>query len=319
MVDNYLEGPSVSVVLCTYSSERYQHFREAAQSVLEQTYPEVELIVVVDGTKSVFHRTEEDLGETSNAVLHFNEQNRGLLESRNTGAEIASGDIVAFLDDDAVADHQWIEQLVAAFESHQAYAAGGRITPEWVAGEPDFLPEEYYWLIGVTYRGFPEDPGWVRNTFGSNLAFRRKVFLDLGGFDPAIGGRQGDANLQGGETELSTRLQARYDEQVYYDPQAIVEHKIFDYRTKPRWLYNRAFWQGYSKRAMTVIGPDIESEENAFLKQLLVEFIPGRVVGLCRKPSYSGFLQLWTLLFLTSLVGIGYLYGFVRYPGLANS
>jgi glycosyltransferase involved in cell wall biosynthesis len=303
----------VSVVLCTYAPDAYDHFSEAADSVLAQTHDDVELVVVVDGTEAVFERARADYGDREDVIVHCNDENRGLLESRNRGAELADGDVVAFIDDDAVAEPDWIRKLRDAYENHGAIAAGGRMTAEWVAGKPTFLPEEFYWLVGVTHRGFADGEGEVRNTFGSNISFRREVFLDLGGFDPEIGGRQGDANLQGGETELCARMRAEYGNGVYYVPDAEVAHKVFAYRTRPGWLFDRAFWQGYSKRAMETLAPDAGGEEGDFLGQLLLEFVPGRVRRLVTGPSLSGVAQLGTLLALTGTVGAGYLYGAVTW------
>ncbi|QLD86827.1 glycosyltransferase family 2 protein [Natronomonas halophila] len=303
----------VSVVLCVYSMERYDDFREAAESVLTQTYADVELVVVVDGTEAVYERVRDDYGENNRVATHCNDENMGLLESRNMGAELADGEVVAFIDDDAVADERWIEELVQGYEEQDALAVGGKMTPRWVAGKPDFLPEEFYWLVGVTHRGFADGPGYVRNTFGSNLSFRRDVFLDLGGFDTDIGGRKGDKNLQGGETELCARLADEYGEQVWYNPNAEVEHKVFDYRTDAMWLLNRAFWQGYSKRAMEVLLPETSGEESEFLKRLLVDFTPNRIKKLLTSPSLSQGKQLLFLWLFTACVGFGYLYGFTVY------
>jgi len=303
----------VSVVVCTYALDMYDEFVEAVESVLAQGYDDLELVVVVDGTEAVYERVVADYGDREDVVVHCNDENVGLLVSRNTGAELASGDVVAFLDDDVIADERWAERLVAAYEGHDAIAAGGRLVPEWVAGEPEFLPEEFYFLIGVTHRGFAEGPGEVRNTFGSNISFRRDVFLDVGGFDPAIGGRKGDANLQGGETELAARVRREYGEALWYDPEALVAHKIYDYRTEPGWLLDRAFWQGYSKRAMETFVPDAGDEERAFLRRLVLEFVPGRVKGLVTAPSVAKLEQLVMLGVLTAAVGLGYLYGFTRY------
>lgn len=306
----------VSVVLCTYAPEMYDHFREAAESVLAQTYHDIELIVVVDGSESVFERVKMDYGERNDVSLHLNENNRGLLESRNAGAELASGDVVAFIDADAIANERWTEELVETYEESDAIAAGGKMVPEWMAGEPSFLPEEFYWLVGVTHRGFADGPCEVRNTNGSNLSFRRDVFLGLGGFDPEIGGRKGDANLQGGETELCARMRAEYGQGVMYNPDAIVAHKVFEYRTRLRWLLDRAFWQGYSKRAMVVLLPQIRdelAEEGEFLKRLFFEFIPCRIYQLVSAPSLAGLKQLVILLLLTCAVGLGYLYGIAKW------
>ncbi|MFD1642625.1 glucosyl-dolichyl phosphate glucuronosyltransferase [Halohasta litorea] len=303
----------VSVVLCTYAEDMYNHFREAADSILSQTYGSVELVVIVDGTEAVYDQVVADYGTRDDVVIQCNEENIGLLESRNRGASVASGDVVAFIDDDAVADERWIERLVRAYKDEEAIAAGGSMTPLWVAGKPSFLPEEFHWLIGVTHRGFAEEPGEVRNTFGSNISFRADVFEALDGFDTDIGGRKGDRNLQGGETELCARLHDQYGRGVWYEPEAEVGHKVFDYRTRPEWLLQRAFWQGYSKRAMEVLVPESNTEESAYLVDLLVRHMPARLSNAIRGPSLIEATKLLMLFVFTSCVGLGYLYAFTQW------
>lgn len=302
----------VSVVLCTYSLDTYGHFREAARSVLNQSYDDIELVVVVDGNDDLCQLIHQDFGDESNIQIHCNDRNRGLSYGRNKGSEIATGDIVAFLDDDAVPAEDWIKNLVETYQTHDAVAVGGKMTPAWVAGKPSFLPEEFYWLIGVTYKGFPEVETEVRNTFSSNLSVDKEVFQQLGGFRTDMG-KQGDNNLQGGETELCERLYEETGERVHYTPDAKVAHKVFDYRTDPIWLAKRAFWQGYSKRAMEKTSPSSGGEERAFLNDLLTEFVPSRVSSLVNAPSVTAFAQLVMLFVLTSCVGFGYLYGSVKY------
>jgi glycosyltransferase involved in cell wall biosynthesis len=308
----------VSVVLCTHTMDRYDDCTAAAESVLDQTHQDVELVLVSDGNETVSEQFETDFGHREDVLTHCNDENVGLLESRNNGAELATGDVVAFIDDDAVAADDWVAKLVEAYErgtdDDPVLAAGGRMVPAWVAGKPSFLPEEFYWLVGVTHRGFgpdgdPETPGEVRNTFGSNISFDREVFLELGGFEGDIGGRQGAKNLQGGETELCARLKSEYGVGVYYVPDALVAHKVFDYRTDPGWLVDRAFWQGYSKRGMEVFVPESTGEESDFLGDLLLSYVPDRVGTLVRSPSVAGVLQLVFLFVLTGAVGAGYLYG----------
>ncbi|MFB6150701.1 MAG: glucosyl-dolichyl phosphate glucuronosyltransferase [Haloarculaceae archaeon] len=306
----------VSVVLCAHTMDRYDAVADAAESVLDQRYDDVELVFVSDGDREVFERFEADFGDDDRVRTHCNDENVGLLESRNNGAEVATGDVVAFIDDDAVAHPDWVSKLVAAYEAHDALAAGGKMTPMWVDGKPRFLPEEFYWLIGVTHRGFGrgrDEPGEVRNTNGSNLSFDREVFLDLGGFDADIGGRKGDKNLQGGETELCARLQAEYGRGVYYVPDAEVAHKVFAYRTEPRWLLDRAFWQGYSKRGMKQFVPESTEEEFGFLDRLLTEFLPARLWNLVTDPDADEAKQVVWLLLLTGTVGVGYLYGALKW------
>ncbi len=306
----------VSVVVCTHTLDRYDDLTEAVESVRTGTYDDVEVVAVSDGSAAVADRMRADYGGASDVVVVELAENRGLLAARNAGADAATGDVVAFIDDDALADGRWLERLVAAYETHDAVAVGGRMVPEWVDDEPWFLPEEFYWLIGVTHRGFGEgreQAAEVRNTMGSNISFRAEVFEALGGFDVNVGGRKGDENLQGGETELCARLRAEYDRGVRYVPDAEVAHKIYPYRTDPGWLLDRAFWQGYSKRGMETFVPESTGEEGAFLGQLLGEFLPARLAGLVRGPSRAKLAQLVFLVVLTAAVGAGYGYGVLKW------
>lgn len=303
----------VSVVICTYSEDMYDHFREAVESILDQTYDDIELVLVSDGNEAVYQRMLDDYGDRDDTIVSRTEENVGISAARNHGIERATGDIVAQIDDDAIADPEWIEELVSVYEETDAIAAGGKMTPAWVAGKPEFLPEEFYWLIGVTHRGFADPGEEVRNTFGSNISFRREVIEDLGGFDPHVG-RKGEAEIQAHESELGTRLRAGYGRGVVYNPDAKVAHKVFEYRTKPTWLIKRAFWQGYSKRALDTLLPDAGTdEESDFLKFLLLDSLPDRLRSVVSSPSVAGISQIVWLVLLTGLVGIGYVYGILKW------
>ncbi|MUV85099.1 glycosyltransferase [Natronomonas sp. CBA1123] len=303
----------VSVVICTYTEEMYEHFEDALESVREQTYDDIEIVVVVDGNEPLYERIQNDYGDDEELVLHCNEENVGLSASRNNALELVSGDVVALIDDDAIADEQWIEELVSVYESTDAIAAGGKMTPLWVAGKPEFLPEEFYWLVGVTHRGFAEPGEEVRNTFGSNISFNTEVLKELGGFESQVG-RQGEKNLQAHETEFCARMREEYGRGVVYNPDAKVGHKVFEWRTDKRWLLERSFWQGYSKRAMeTLVSEESSEEESDFLKQLVFEFVPSRLKGLLTDPSGTKAKQLVTLFLLTATVGVGYLYGLLKW------
>ena len=297
----------VSVVICTYSFDMLDAFRDAADSILNQTYDDIELIVVVDGDQSLYDQIVNtyDLG-----TVHLNEENVGLSESRNRGVKLATGDIIAFLDDDAVADEWWVEELVSVYEKRDAVAVGGKMVGQWVAGKPAFLPEEFYWLVGVTHRGFAEPGQEVRNTFGSNISFRRVVFEEIGTFDPELG-RRGSLNMQSEETIFCVRMRKQFGHGVVYNPDAVVAHKVFDYRTEPKWLLERAFWQGYSKRVMEQLVGESSDDETAFLKQIVGEFVPNRCVELVRSPTAPELLQLIAIVVFTVAVGLGYVYGAV--------
>lgn len=305
----------VSVILCTYSIDMYDHFVEAVESLYTQTYQDIEVIIVIDGNETLCKRVRATFGVKADTVIHCNEENRGLLQSRNIGVDHARGEVIAFIDDDAVAHEEWVEELVRAYRDRDAVAVGGKMDPRWVAGKPRYLPEEFYWLVGVTQRGFADGEGEVRNTFGSNLSFRREVFQELGGFNAAMGGRKGKGNLQGGESELCARLRETYGRGVWYRPHAKVEHKIFEYRTQLGWLVDRAFWQGYSKRAMEMTVAESDGTESEYLWKLLLTFAPGRIRSLVRRPSVIKLEQFVMLWVFTTAVGLGYLYGMIRLAG----
>jgi glycosyltransferase involved in cell wall biosynthesis len=297
----------VSVVVCTYSMERYGPFSEAVESALAQTHEPVEVVVVVDGNDDVFARVREDFGGEENVVLHCNDENRGISYSRTKGAELASGEIVAFIDDDATAEPDWVEKLVDVYENSDAIAVGGDVVPDWQVERPSFFPAEFYWLVGCVEPGFAEDGEEVRNTYGSNISYRREEFLEVGGYDPNTG-RKGDKHLQAHEAPVGIRLLEEYGRGMVFTEDAVVHHKLFEYRGEFQWLLFRSFWQGYSKRVMDLLYPDAPDDKSAYLKQLLTYFVPERLKKLVRSPSVAAVQQLVAIFVFTGAVGLGYAY-----------
>ena len=108
-------------------------------------------------------------------------------------------------------------------------------------------------------------------------------------------------------------MSGEYGQGVIYKPDAVVSHKIYQYRTEREWLVRRAFWQGYSKRAMETLVPESSDEEGDQLRRLLFEYIPGRVWGLLTRPTETKLKQLVMLFVLLASIGIGYLYGLLRW------
>jgi glycosyltransferase involved in cell wall biosynthesis len=302
----------VSVVVCTYTMDRYDDFSEAVESVLRQTHDPIEVVLVSDGNPVVAEHMTADFGHHDAVRVHCTDENRGISYARTRGAEVATGELVAFLDDDAIATYDWIETLVETYSSTDAYAVGGRLDPQWLAGKPSFLPEEFYWLIGCTERGFADHLEEVRNTYGSNIAFDREVFLDVGGYDEETG-RKGDSHVQAHEAPACIRIREQYGRGVVYNDEAIVYHKIFEYRTDFRWLVGRAFWQGYSKRVMNLRHPEDEGNEGEYLRDLTTQYVPQRVYGLIKDPSRDKLAQLASIVVFTAVVGFGYLYGIATY------
>ena len=297
----------VSVVVCTYSMDRYDPFSECVESVLAQAYEPLEVVLVVDGNEAVFERVQSDFGDAENVIVHCNDENRGISYSRTKGAELASGEVVAFIDDDATAAEDWVEKLVSVYEETDAIAVGGDVKPDWQTEKPEFFPEEFYWLVGCVEPGFAEDGEEVRNTYGSNISYRREEFLEVGGYDPNTG-RKGDKHLQAHEAPVGIRLLEEYGKGMVFTTDAVVHHKLFDYRGDFQWLVFRSFWQGYSKRVMDLLYPNAPDDKSEYLKQLLTHFVPNRVEDLVRSPSTVELKQLVAIFVFTGAVGFGYLY-----------
>ncbi len=301
----------VSVIVCTYTMDRYEVFTEAVESALSQGYEPVEVVLVIDGNPDVYQRALDDFGHHENVVIHDNDENRGISYSRTRGAELASGEIVAFIDDDGVAESDWIERLLEAYQLTDAVAVGGYVAPDWVTEKPDFFPEEFYWLVGCTEKGFAENGEEVRNTYGSNISYRRDVFLNVGGYDVNTG-RKGDRHIQAHEAPVGIRIREQYGKGVLYVEDAVVHHKLFDYRGEFRWLVFRSFWQGFSKRVMEVLYPGAQGNESQYLKDLFFKYIPRRTQKALFGPSLSQVKQILAILVFTGAVGLGYLYGLTK-------
>lgn len=292
----------VSVIICAYTMERYNDLKEAVESLLNQSYGDLEIILVIDEDEELYRAAKEEF----DAKIVFNKERIGLPASRNRGIEVAEGDIIAFFDDDAVADRNWLTELVRMYKERDAIAAGGKILPRWVGSKPKYFPEEFYWLVGATHKGFPENITEVRNTFTSNLSFRADILAELGGFKSELKARSG-IPMQSEETEICERMRIKFGRGVMYNPNAIVYHKVFPEKLKLGYLLKRNFWQGYSKAIMEKSIGRIE-EEKSFLKYILVN----RSLYRLKKSAMGSVENLGKLMMIwlfTFCVGAGYIYG----------
>jgi GT2 family glycosyltransferase len=301
----------VSAIVCAHSLGRRRDLEEAVASLLEQTHRDLEIIVVVDGDEELYRAVTADYSGTEPVRAVLLEKNVGISRARNAGVAEARGEVIAFIDDDAVADRSWIETLVRTYERFDAVAVGGKVLPVWLHGEPEHLPPELYWLVGATHEGFAGDGvSEVRNTFGPNMSFRREVFEKVGGFNQNLGfSRRGTSYVQAEEPEFALRMTKALGKSMVYNPDAVVYHKITESKTRVRTLLRRSFYQGYSKAWLKRhdVGGDPIATERAYLRTLLLKAVPARLL---RSYRFSELKKL--LLLLASLVGVGlgYAYGY---------
>ena len=304
--EEFVGNCTISTIICTYRSDRYKDVIEAIRSLIGQSYRNLKIIVVVDGNMELYDKIlkSSEIDKLDTRVI-LNEENLGLSESRNKGIKQTEKGIITFLDDDAVADKNWISELKRMYDEENAIAAGGKLIPLWIVPKPNFLPEEYYWLIGATHKGFQTKMCEVRNTFGSNISFKKEILVDLNGFKSDMGFKGGKL-LQGEETELCDRMKKMHGRGVMYNPNAVVYHKVFPERIEYIKLMKRCFWQGYSKRIMKEQGHEIK-EESDYLKYIITG-VKERVLH----PTLTNWIQVISLVLFTFSVAIGYGYKSIR-------
>jgi GT2 family glycosyltransferase len=244
---------SLSVVVCTYTMARVASLSHCVRSLRAQSTPVHEIIVVVDHDPALLAELERSLSEV---VLVENRETRGLSGSRNTGVKVASGSIVAFVDDDAYVQEDWAKWLVAAYEPPAVVAVGGAVVPEFETGRPAWFVPEFDWVIGCTYFGHRVDPGPVRNVIGANMSFRSSTLAEVGGFRVDLG----RSELFGGgceETELCIRATRTGPATTWYEPRAVAHHLVPRSRTTARYVRRRCFGEGRSKaRVARIAGRD---------------------------------------------------------------
>jgi glucosyl-dolichyl phosphate glucuronosyltransferase len=242
--------PTISVVIACYTEARWDGLTAAVRSVLDQSRPPEELVVAVDHEPALLRRVQAELPGVR-AVL--NTGARGASGTRNAGAAVAGGDVLAFLDDDTSASRTWLADLVGALvEVPGAVGAGGRVDGSWPDGvAPGWFPPEFLWVVGVTHEGMPRDRSRVRNVWSENMALWRTAFTGAGGFRDGFGKLASDSRPE--DTELCIRVARLTGHSWLYVPAAEVTHSVPAVRATWRFFVRRCYAEGRGKADMTAL------------------------------------------------------------------
>ena len=244
MVTSPERNAGVSVVICAYSEKRWEQTCAAIKSVLSQDPEPAEVLLVVDHNADLAARARSEISGIS--VLESDDV-QGLSGARNTGLRAASQPITAFLDDDAEARPGWLAALVEPYRSPDVVATGGTVHPWWPGLRLRWLPPEFDWVIGCSYRGLPETVSPIRNPIGANMSMRTKLALEAGGFDTGVG-RVGTRPVGCEETELSIRLTAKMPgSTIIFVPASTVDHHVSQDRIRMSYFLRRCWHEGISK------------------------------------------------------------------------
>jgi len=232
----------------------------AVRSSLEQSLPPCQVIVIVDHNPPLLQRVCQEL-PCVRALANTGAP--GASSARNTGVAQACGDIVAFLDDDAEASPDWLQQLATGFADSRVLGVGGALEPNWETRRPDWFPEEFLWTVGCSYTGLPSTTTAVRNLIAANMALHRTVFDALSGFRAGFGNtRSVKAGLSAlvrsragdEETELCIRALETWPDRTWlYEPKARARHFVPSSRTTLRYFLSRCYDEGLGKARLTRI------------------------------------------------------------------
>jgi glycosyltransferase involved in cell wall biosynthesis len=284
--------PYISVIICSYN--RAPYIINAIDSLYRQTLSKQAFEVFVVDNNST-DNTQELVDRYIAEHPHFNcvyvtERRQGASFARNTGAAFAQGELLCFMDDDAVAEPHFLERIQTFFNTH-AHAAGlgGRIIPKYVPAEPAWMSYYVSSLVG-NFDYSPDVTVFKPGKFPleSNMVVLKSCFEAIGGFNTALPGVVGTLRIGGEGKDFFLRLQ-ELGKEIYYDPSVIVHHVVEVEKLTPEYMYRVASGIGRGERVrMKAIG------NMAYLKKILEylyklggSIVLGILYALKGKPAQS--------------------------------
>jgi GT2 family glycosyltransferase len=248
-------SPSITVAICTKDNPRDLATCLERLVSLRSAAPEARIeILVVDNAPS--NAQTRDLVAAMSGIQYVLEPKPGLDFARNRAIQAATGEIIAFVDDDVIVDRHWLKALHQTFAEHpDAAALTGLVLPAELKTEAQILFEKRGGFekkfmttrYGQTLPGHPFYP-CIGGKFGTgcNMAFRRRVLLELGGFDEALD--TGATLPGGGDTDMLYRV-VRAGYPLVYEPQLLVFHR----HRREMWQLRRQYSHSWGRGLMAYV------------------------------------------------------------------
>lgn len=297
----------MSVVICAYTEDRWLLIQEAVASVEAQTSPPIEVILCIDHNDKLLRLSEERFLEERSAEfiplkVVANKFDGHLGSARNTAVELAKGEIIAFLDDDAAAAANWLDQLVAPYSDERVGAVGGAPLPRFERGRPRWFPREFYWVFGCAYRGMPTSRAPVAHLIGANMSARRSLLLDIGGFH----------SDNHDDMDMCHRI-AYGHYKVIYEPLAVVHHTVSAARTTWRYFWRRCYFVNRGKvEAFANMGKAASlGAEMSFVTRTVPSGVLAEI-GYALRGDIYGIVRAGAMIVGVALAGFGHLSGKLR-------
>jgi glucosyl-dolichyl phosphate glucuronosyltransferase len=239
----------LSVIVCTYN--RCESLAKALKSIAESRVPDGvdwEVLVVDNNSTDQTRNVVDDFSRTERGRFRYLfESEQGLSCARNCGIRGSRGQVLAFTDDDAIVEPDWLWNLTAEICKGEWIGSGGRIVPQWPGPVPSWLCVNDADTMGpfVAFDLGSKEAVLRRPPYGANMAFRKDAFERYGYFRSDLG-RSG-SNLEGREDlEFGNRLLAT-GERLRYEPDAVVYHPVPESRMRKGYVLRWWYWYGRSE------------------------------------------------------------------------
>ena len=286
------KSPQISIVICSYN--RADYIIGAIDSLYQQTIQKDQFEVFVVDNNSIDNTGElvqQYIHDHPELQLHYlTESRQGASFARNTGAAFSKGWLLCFMDDDAIAEKEYLKNILQFFEKHpDANGLGGRIIPKYIPSEPKWMSYYVSSLVGnFDYSKEVEvfKPG--KYPLESNMIVLKEDFVTIGGFNTDLPGVKGTLRIGGEGKDFFLRLQA-LGRKVYYDPSVIVHHVVEVKKLTPHYMYRVASGIGRGESVRTKAMGKL-----AFIKKILEyiyklagSLVLGSIYALKGKPAQS--------------------------------
>ena len=245
----------LSIVICSYN--RASYISGALDSLYHQSagLDNFEAIIVdnnsTDNTAEVFKQWRSS--HANGSFTYLTESKQGASFARNTGAEGAKGQWLCFMDDDAIANSNYVENIIKHIKTKpEAIGFGGRIIPKYMPSAPEWMSYYVSSLVG-NFDYAPTACAFENGKYPleSNMIVKKDIYDSIGGFNTQLPGVVGTLRIGGEGKELFYKLLA-LGHTIYYDPAICVHHVVEVKKLTPEYMYRVASGIGRGEKTRTL-------------------------------------------------------------------
>lgn len=271
----------LTAIICTYNRAKY--IRPLLESIAANDLPKNEYeILLVDNNCTDNTREVCEMFAAAHTDVQFRytvEPEQGLSAAKNRGIKEAQGDIIVYIDDDALVDTWYLRTYAEWFTAHpETMACGGPILPLYETAEPDWMTPYTKALLTawMDYGDKPREYPKGRFPGGGNAAYRKSVFDKVGYFNTALG-RKGNSLMGAEEKDIFDKMHS-FGMQIMYIPSPVLHHIIPQKKLEKDYFDRLTLQIGISERKRT-----LAISKTKYVKRLFSEAIKwgGTIVLLC--------------------------------------